>query len=158
MRWRVLRNAGKSGVDNFVDKVSSQIYKFQQRGVAQPGRALGSGPRGRRFESSSPGAIVWRRDASCRLRQRLRGAAAPHADFVEDCIAQARAKQSFPRIASLERARSSLSQTLYGAGARHAGFVKDCMERPRPIKTSFFNDEKCANPKILLACNLLYPR
>src|SRR6266480_2493816 len=28
------------------------------RGVAQPGRALGSGPRGRRFESSRPDQIV----------------------------------------------------------------------------------------------------
>jgi hypothetical protein len=37
MRWRVFRNARKSSVENFVDKISSQIYKFQQRGVAQPG-------------------------------------------------------------------------------------------------------------------------
>src|SRR6266508_4049669 len=29
-------------------------YPFTCRGVAQPGRALGSGPRGRRFESSRP--------------------------------------------------------------------------------------------------------
>ena len=30
------------------------IIQFTCRGVAQPGRALGSGPRGRRFESSRP--------------------------------------------------------------------------------------------------------
>jgi len=29
-------------------------YRLTCRGVAQPGRALGSGPRGRRFESSRP--------------------------------------------------------------------------------------------------------
>lgn len=31
--------------------------KIQHRGVAQPGSALGSGPRGRRFESSHPDVL-----------------------------------------------------------------------------------------------------
>ena len=30
------------------------VLRFVCRGVAQPGRALGSGPRGRRFKSSRP--------------------------------------------------------------------------------------------------------
>ena len=33
---------------------SLAYYPWTCRGVAQPGRALGSGPRGRRFESSRP--------------------------------------------------------------------------------------------------------
>jgi hypothetical protein len=34
-----------------------------RRGVAQPGRALGSGPRGRRFKSSRPDQYIGKRKA-----------------------------------------------------------------------------------------------
>jgi hypothetical protein len=39
-----------------VDSLSPRIHSalLKRRGVAQPGRALGSGPRGRRFKSSRP--------------------------------------------------------------------------------------------------------
>jgi hypothetical protein len=37
MRRGIFENEGESAVDKFVAEISSQTYKFEQRGVAQPG-------------------------------------------------------------------------------------------------------------------------
>ena len=55
--WRSLASAPAWGAGGRKFESSRSDHIFLNRGVAQPGRVLGSGSRGRKFESSLPDYI-----------------------------------------------------------------------------------------------------
>jgi hypothetical protein len=54
-RWASVQT--KTVVQTKTGQLVDGVYNYRLRGVAQPGSALGLGPRGRRFESSRPDSI-----------------------------------------------------------------------------------------------------